>query len=83
MKALLIIAAAALFATPTLAADVVKDSSGAWSCQDGNGEVISYYWPAGRVPTTAEQTQCAQANGTINKPKGPRKAPSRRERRSN
>lgn len=69
MKSLLIIATAALFASPALAADVVRDSSGAWSCQR-NGEVISYYWPLGRVPSTAEQTQCIQAmGGTIVKPK--------------
>lgn len=68
MKTLMCIAAAALFASPAFAADVVKDSSGAWSCQR-NGEVISYYWPLGRVPSQAEQTTCAQANGSIVKPK--------------
>jgi hypothetical protein len=67
------VAAAALFASPSFAADIVKDASGAYSCQKG-GEVISYYNPYGRVPTTTEQVQCKQAGGTINTPTTKRKA---------
>ena len=58
----------AMLAAPAFAADIVKDSSGAYSCQK-RGEVISYYNPYGRVPTVKEQVQCKQLGGAIVNPK--------------
>ena len=72
MKTLFAFAATALFASSAFAADVVKDRSGAYSCQK-NGEVLAYYQPFGRVPSTAEQLTCAKAGGRILQPN--RKAP--------
>ncbi|MCB9548487.1 MAG: hypothetical protein H6706_21985 [Myxococcales bacterium] len=68
MKSILIALAALCVSTPVFAGKVVKDRSGAWSCQRSNGEVINYFWPAGRVPTSAEQVQCQQAGGAIKQP---------------
>lgn len=61
--------ATALLATSAFAGEVVKDASGAYSCQDSGGDVISYYNPYGRAPTAAEKTQCTKAGGKIVNPK--------------
>ena len=75
MKVFFIALATLAFVTPSLARNVVvKDGSGAYSCQKPNGEVVSYFWPAGRVPTSAEQLQCQQSGGRIQDPVKPIKA---------
>jgi hypothetical protein len=80
MKTFAFVAAALLFSAPAFARNtVVKDASGAWSCQNEAGEVISYYQPFGRVPTSDEQLQCQQSGGKVVKPAGPTKAPMRKD----
>ena len=69
MKSILIAFVALCFAAPAFAGRIVKDGAG-WYCNRTGADPI-FYWPAGRVPTTAEQLQCAQLGGTIVKPKAP------------
>lgn len=69
MKSILIAFVALCFAAPAFAGRIVKDGAG-WYCDRPRGDDM-YYYPLGRVPTTAEQLQCAQLGGAIVKPKAP------------
>ncbi|MEZ4473277.1 MAG: hypothetical protein R3F60_21320 [bacterium] len=77
MKSILLALAALAISTPVLAAKVVRDSSGAWSCQNNGGEVLNYYWPAGRVPTVQEQVDCQQRGGKVTQPAPTKATPER------
>ncbi len=84
MKTIVIVSAALMLSNVAFARNtVVKDSSGAWSCQNEAGEVISYYQPFGRVPSSEEQLQCQQSGGRVVQPAGPTKAPIRKEKAPN
>lgn len=68
MKVLGIVTGLLMLSAPALANDVVRDSSGAWSCQSPSGEVIRYYQPFGRAPTHEEQLACKTSGGRVAPP---------------
>ncbi len=81
MKSILIALAALCVSAPVFAGKVVRDASGAWTCQRTGSDTI-VYWPAGRVPNNDEQLECAQSGGKIQEPKGPTRAPTAPEERN-